>query len=287
MFRITVSHEAESSATRVLIEGRLMGEKMDQLSGVLETVSRQDQRVLVDLAGVSFADSEGLAELQRAEQRGAELVKASPFLSEMLRATRRATPKPAASEVELIERLRRGDSDAYETVVRRFGPRLLATAKRLMKSEDDACEVLQEAYVSAFRAIDRFDEGARLSTWLHRIVVNAALMRLRSRRRRPEDAIEDLLPNFDETGHFAESPNDWGENAEALLERKQTCTQVRAAIAKLPESYRTVLMLRDIEGLDTDEAADALGMTANAVKVRLHRARQALRTLIEREMGPL
>lgn len=285
MFRITVSHEAEPSATRVLIEGRLMGEKMDQLSGVLETVSLQDRHVLVDLAGVSFADAEGLAELQRAEQRGAKLVKASPFLTEMLRATSRAALKSPEPEAELVARLRGGDAAAYETVVRRFGPRLLATAKRLMKSEDDAYDVLQEAYVSAFRAIDRFDGSARLSTWLHRIVVNAALMRLRSRRRRPEDAIEDLLPTFDETGHFAESPSDWGANAEELLERREICAQVRTAIAKLPESYRTVLMLRDIEGLDTDEAATALGMTANAVKVRLHRARQALRTLIEREIG--
>ena len=283
MLRITVNQEAEPTRTKVLVEGRLTGEQMDQLSGVLETAALADQAILLDLAGVSFADTHGVAELRRAERRGAKLVKASPFLAEMMRAARRESTNGDESEAELVARLRAGDPDAYERLVRRYGPRLLATAKRLMKSEDEAYDVLQEAYVSAFRAIERFDGEAQLSTWLHRIVVNAALMRMRSRRRRPEDSIEDLLPHFDETGHFAEAPSDWGDNAESLLERKEMRVMVRAAIAKLPESYRSVLVLRDIEGLDTEEAADVLGMTPNAVKVRLHRARQALRTLIERE----
>jgi RNA polymerase sigma-70 factor (ECF subfamily) len=285
MFRITVKKQNEPPATSVFVEGRLMGEKMDQLSSALEAASSGDGAVLVDLAGVSFADQHGLAELKRAERRGAKLVKPSPFLAQVLRGADRDAVAPVATDAQLVARLRAGDADAYETVVRRYGPRLLATAKRLMKSEDEAYDVLQEAYVSAFRGIDRFDEGARLSTWLHRIVVNAALMRLRARRRRPEDSIDDMLPTFDETGHFAESPSEWGDNAESLLERKQSRAMVRAAIAKLPESYRTVLMLRDIEGMDTAEVAESLGMSANAVKVRLHRARQALRTLIERELA--
>jgi RNA polymerase sigma-70 factor (ECF subfamily) len=154
---------------------------------------------------------------------------------------------------------------------------------RFVKSEDDAADVVQEAYLSAFRAIDRFSGDARLSTWLHRIVVNAALMRLRSRRRRREESIDELLPRFDETGHFSDPPSNWGACAEDLLERKDARATVRAAIAKLPESYRTVLVLRDVEELDTEATAHALGVTANTVKVRLHRARQALRTLIEKE----
>ena len=287
MLRITVSQEAEPTRTRILVEGRLTGEKMDQLSGVLDTAALCDRPILVDLAGVSFADTHGVAELRRAAKRGAELTKASPFLAQMMRSAESESARQEESEAALVARLRAGDSDAYEIVVRRYGARLLATAKRLMKSEDEGYDVLQEAYVSAFRAIDRFDGGSRLSTWLHRIVVNAALMRMRSRRRRPEDSIEDLLPHFDETGHFTESPSEWGENAEKLLECREMRVMVRAAIAKLPESYRTVLMLRDIEGLDTDETAEALGLTGNAVKVRLHRARQALRTLIERETGAL
>ena len=152
-----------------------------------------------------------------------------------------------------------------------------------MGSEDDARDVLQEAFISAFRAIDGFAGAARLSTWLHRIVVNTALMRLRSRRRRREESIEGLLPRFDEEGRWAEPPARWSASTDTLLERQQTRAAVRSAIDRLPLNYRTVLLLRDIEELDTDETAALLGMTVNAVKIRLHRARQALRTLLQRE----
>jgi RNA polymerase sigma-70 factor (ECF subfamily) len=115
-------------------------------------------------------------------------------------------------------------------------------------------------------------------------VSNAALMKLRSRRRRPETSIDDLLPRFDEDGHFAEPVTAWDESA-GLLERHETRTMVRRAIAALPASHRTVLVLRDIEELDTDETAARLGITPNAVKTRLHRARLALRALLARELA--
>jgi RNA polymerase sigma-70 factor (ECF subfamily) len=110
-------------------------------------------------------------------------------------------------------------------------------------------------------------------------------MKLRSRRRKPEASIEDLLPAFQEDGHHAESFSAWASQADQLLEHKQMRQVVRAAIAELPDTYRVVLMLRDIEDLTTDEAAEALGITPNAVKIRLHRARQALATLVRRRMG--
>lgn len=291
MLRITVSETMPPGRTRVLVEGRLTGEKMEQLDVTLETLPATVAGVMIDLAGVSFADATGIDGLRRARGRGAELVDVPPLLAEMLRS---AEPSLAAGrhdvaaedgDGELLAALRAGDDGAYETMLRRFGPRLLATAKRLVKSEDDAHDVLQEAYVAAFRGIDRFAGGARLSTWLHRIVVNAALMRLRSRRRRPESAIDDLLPGFDETGHFVDSPGEWAEQADALIERRQTRDMVRRAIERLPDGYREVLILRDIEGLDTEETARAIGMSANATKIRLHRARQALRTLIEKDLG--
>ncbi len=299
MLRITVHRESEPPIVRMKIEGRLLGETMEQLSSELETLGLQSEHVVVDLAGVPFADETALDGLRALPRRGVELYAPSPFLRELLAgddakpAGKNATGKAShdgdagvdAEEVALVVALRAGDEGAYETMVRRYGPRLLATAMRLVKREEEAADVVQEAYLSAFRAIDRFGGGARLSTWLHRIVVNAALMRLRSRRRRREESIDDLLPRFDETGHFAEPPSDWGASADHLLERKESRAMVRAAIAKLPESYRTVLVLRDVEELDTEEVAHVLGVTANAVKVRLHRARQALRSLIEQELG--
>jgi len=189
------------------------------------------------------------------------------------------------NDAQLLDRLRARDPQAFEDLVRGYGARLLAVARRIVGNEDDARDVLQDAFLSASRGIDGFAGGARVSTWLHRIVVNAALMKLRSRRRRSEESIEELLPTFDATGAWAEAPATWDEPAHMLLEREETRARVRRCIAKLPESYRTVLVLRDIEDLDTDEAAGLLGVTANAVKIRLHRARQALRTLLAGELG--
>ena len=184
-------------------------------------------------------------------------------------------------ERTLLERLRLGEDAAYETLLRLHSGRMLAVARRFLASEEDAHEAVHEAFISAFRAIDRFEGEARLSTWLHRIVVNACLMKLRTRRRKPEESIDDLLPRFQENGHLAEPPTGWREGAETLLERDETRSLVRAAIDRLPEGYRTVLLLRDIEEYDTEQAAEALGLSRAAVKTRLHRARQALRQLLD------
>jgi len=137
---------------------------------------------------------------------------------------------------------------------------------------------VQEAFLSAFRSIDRFQGNARLSTWLHRIVVNAALMKLRTRRRKPEEPIDALLPGFLPDGHREERSGPWQPSA--ALERREQQALVRAAIDRLPDSYRTVLLLRDIEELDTAEVAEMLGLSPAVVKTRLHRARLALRELL-------
>lgn len=199
-----------------------------------------------------------------------------------------ATPAAAAPVIDepaLVEALRAGHDWAFEVMIRTYGPRLLAVARRICGNEEDARDTLQSAYLSAFRSLHAFAGAAQLSTWLHRIVVNAALMRLRSRRRKPEDAIEDLLPSFQDDGHHVEQFSDWAMPADRLLEREDVRATVRECIARLPDTYREVLMLRDIEELSTDDAAALLNVTPNAVKVRLHRARQALSTLLRREFA--
>jgi len=183
----------------------------------------------------------------------------------------------------LLARLRRGDEDASTELVRTHAGRLLAVARRMLRNEEDAKDAVQTAFLSAFRAMPNFNGQSQLSTWLHRIVVNASLMKLRTRSRRPEESIEDLLPRFLEDGHHTETWSDLGASVDELLERKETRARVRAAIDLLPESYRTVLMLRDIEELDTARTAELLGVTTNAVKIKLHRARQALARLLETE----
>jgi RNA polymerase sigma-70 factor (ECF subfamily) len=190
-------------------------------------------------------------------------------------------------ETSLVEALKRGDEWAFEAVVRLYGGRLLAVARRYVRNDDDANDVLQAAYLSAFRAIAQFEGTAQLCTWLHRIVVNTALMKLRSRRRRPEASIEDLLPAFLQDGHHVEQFAGWTTPADVLIERQQTRATVRRCIDELPETYRTVLMLRDIDERSTAEVARLLMITPGAVKVRLHRARQALSTLLRLQFGPI
>jgi RNA polymerase sigma-70 factor, ECF subfamily len=189
-----------------------------------------------------------------------------------------------ASDSALVARLKAGDERAFEDVVRTLGGRMLAVARRFVTDDETARDVVQDSFLSMARGIQRFDGEAQLATWLHRIVVNAALMRIRTRQRRPEQSIEPLLPVFAEGGHHAEAVVSWAESAEHELERKETRALVRGAIAELPETYRAVLLMRDIEGLSTREAADLAGISDNALKLRLHRARQALAVVIRRRL---
>jgi RNA polymerase sigma-70 factor (ECF subfamily) len=183
-------------------------------------------------------------------------------------------------EATLVAQLRAGEEAAFEQVVRLYGGRLLAVARRIVGTEEDARDAVQDAFLNAFRSLDRFEGNAKLSTWLHRIVVNAALMKLRTRKRKPEQSIETMLPSFLDDGHHEERFKSWDEPVDTLMERAETRELVRKQIDALPEGYRTVLVLRDIEGLDTEETAKVLGLSVNATKIRLHRARQALRSLL-------
>ena len=187
-------------------------------------------------------------------------------------------------ETSLLEALRAGHDWAFETMIRSYGGRLLVVARRITRNDEDARDAVQSAYLSAFVALKNFEGTCQLSTWLHRIVVNAALMKLRTRRRKPEESIEALLPAFQADGHHVEQFSGPSETPDRLLERRETRAMVRACIDKLPDNYRTVLVLRDIEQHSTDEAAAMLDMTPVAVKVRLHRARQALTTLVRGNM---
>jgi RNA polymerase sigma-70 factor (ECF subfamily) len=154
-------------------------------------------------------------------------------------------------------------------------------ARRFLPLEEEARDAVQDAFLSAYKSIGRFEAGSSLSTWLHRIVINASLMKLRSKRRKPEESIDHLLPRFREDGHQLQPAEAWPVSAEEMVQRMQTSELVRSLIDQLPESYRVVLIMRDLEEMSTEETAEALGVTPNAVKVRLHRARQALRALLE------
>jgi RNA polymerase sigma-70 factor (ECF subfamily) len=184
-------------------------------------------------------------------------------------------------EAALLARLQAGDGDAFETCVRTNCGQMLIVARRILRNEEDANDAVQDAFLSAFKGISQFKGQSRLGTWLHRIVVNAALGRLRSRQRHPEKSIDDLLPHFGEGEHQLDPPVPWKTAPETGLQRQESCELVRDCVNQLPENYRTVLLLRDIEGLNTEETAQMLGTSPGVVKTRLHRARQALRSLLD------
>lgn len=183
-------------------------------------------------------------------------------------------------EKQLIAGLRRGNATSYECLMGAYGGRMLATARRLVQNEADARDCVQEAFIQAFKALQGFEGRSSLGSWLHKIVVNIALTKIRSRDRRREDSIEDLTPRYDEDGLRIE-PAGQLVPIDTLLEQTEVCELVRHSINKLPESYRTILLLRDIEGYDTEETAAILELTLGTAKTRLHRARAALKHLLE------
>jgi len=187
----------------------------------------------------------------------------------------------AEEEQDLLRRLRAGDPASFEELVHANLGRMLRLARRILRSEEDARDAVQDAFLKAFERLEDFHGDARLSTWLYRIAVNASLMRLRSRRARPEESIDRLIDGSGWAHHPLDTERSWRPDGEDMLSRKRTIECVRSCIDQLPETYRTVLVLRDVEGLATDEAAEALGLTPAALKTRLHRARQALRALLD------
>lgn len=187
----------------------------------------------------------------------------------------------AYDETALLGRLRARDDSAYEKLVRENTGRMLRVARRMLCSEEDARDAVQDSFLHAFRGLEEFEGTASLATWLSRIVVNTCLMKLRSRRRRPERSIDELLPQFYEDGHRIDPGPPWRAFPEDPVATREVLDHVRACIDELPEIYRTALLLRDIEGIDAAEAASMLEIRPDALKRRVHRARQALRTLLD------
>jgi RNA polymerase sigma-70 factor (ECF subfamily) len=288
MIRITVVNLPDRKI-RVIVEGRITEGSSVELAGACLEHLAAGNHLLLDLSGVTFADADGVILVRDLVKRGCVLEECSQLVRALVgnqsSQSLESNGVGNENELQMLAQLRAGDNDAFELVVQRDGGRMLATARRFLNNEHDAQDAVQEAFASAFRALDKFNGEAMLSTWLHRIVVNAALVQLRSKKRRGEQPIEKLLPRFDQDGQWIDDQVACTDATETVLERRDSREMVRRCIERLPEKYRSVLLLRDIEELDTDEAALSLSVTANTVKVRLHRARQALKTLIERELA--
>lgn len=183
-------------------------------------------------------------------------------------------------ETELLA-LRAGDRSTTERFVRQHVGWMLTVANRIVRDEGRAEDVAQNAFAKVFRNLDAFDGRSAVKTWMHRIVVNEALMDLRKIRRRKEDLPGDLLPKFDDQGCRFEEAWTTFETPETLIQQSQTRDMVKTTIGQLPQNYRIVLTLRDIEDMSTAEVAALLELSEANVKVRLHRARAALKKLLE------
>ena len=184
-------------------------------------------------------------------------------------------------EPQLEDRLKAGDHAAWRSVLEEHGPALLGYARRLTGDEARAEEVVQEALVAVYKAIDSFEGRGSFRGWLFRAVHNKAIDDIRSRKRyvdaEPGDPDHGC---FGPDGHWARPCPDWEEILGARLDAKALLPQVRAEVDKLPHSHREVLLLKEVHGLSTEEICETLDITAGNLRIRLHRARKALRAAV-------
>lgn len=185
-------------------------------------------------------------------------------------------------DAELVVLSQKGDAQAFSILVGRHQRQLYRLALRMTQSEADAQEILQEAFLNAWQKLPLFRGESQFSSWLYRIAANSALMRLRRKRRAPDavaqEAQEPAGPKFTSDGQHEEPPHsDWSQRADEKLLSQELGEHINAAVRTLPDDYRTVFLLKDVDGLSNEEIANALELTVPAVKSRLHRARLALR----------
>lgn len=188
-----------------------------------------------------------------------------------------ATDQANAPDSELLERLKAGDEEAFETIVEHYSAQTYRVARAITGSPQDAEEVVQDVFMTIFRKIGSFEGRSAFSTWLYRITVNAAMMKVRGRPETAEEDLERWLPVFDAMGAHMHPAEAWSTNPEHILMQRERREVVRSALATLPADYRTIVALRDLQGRSSEEIAEMLGLSVAAAKSRLHRARLALR----------
>ena len=193
--------------------------------------------------------------------------------------TRRKTDKIDKTDNDLILEIRRGNQASFEELISRYAAKAFSLATRFTKSQQDAEEVLQDVFVTVHRKINNFEGKSSFSSWLYRITVNASLMKLRKKRRDQTVSIEDMLPHVQD---MPTSKNGEIADLDHLTYRSQLRTVLENAIRKLPEEYRPVFVLRDVDGLTNREVSKILNITVPAVKSRLHRSRLMLRRRLGR-----
>lgn len=189
----------------------------------------------------------------------------------------------------LIERLRAGDSAALEVLMSEYAPRVYRLAFGITRDQGDAEEVVQDVFLTIATKSVTFQGRSALGSWIYRITTNSALNKRRGKRRELETPLEEHLPAFKEDGHREGDRSfllaDWSQNPERELLSGEARQTLERALDALPERYRAVLMLRDVEELANEQVAELLGESVGSVKSRLHRARMALREQLTRSLA--
>jgi len=189
--------------------------------------------------------------------------------------------QPVETDEELVARARHKDFGAFEELVDRYDDKIYRLAYRFVRNETEEKEIVQDTFLSVWRKLDTFKGDAQFGSWLYRVAANAALMRLRAQRRHPEVSTEELpIDYLDNYGHLPNTGENWAKRPDDELQSDELRRRIQKAVDELPEIYRTVFLVRDVEGLSTEETAEVLQISVPTVKTRLHRARLALRDAI-------
>jgi RNA polymerase sigma-70 factor (ECF subfamily) len=190
----------------------------------------------------------------------------------------------ALSDTDIVRRVRAGDSALFEVLMRRHNQRVYRAARAVIRDEADVEDVMQQAYINAYTHLGQFEERAQFSTWLTRIVLHEAFNRRRkTQRSESRGATESQLDEGG--GDYMDTFESPAADPERQAYAQELTRVLETAVDSLPETYRTVFMLRDIEGLSTSETGEGLGIGAEAVKTRLHRARAMIRRAVTAQIG--
>src|SRR5262245_15355980 len=196
-----------------------------------------------------------------------------------------AEPLLVSDEADLVERVVRDDPGAFETLMRRHNGRLFRVARSILRDDVEAEDALQDAYLDAFRHITGFRGDARLTTWLTRIVINHALMRLRRRRRDRVVVPFGKRPGVEPDQTEADVADEERRSPAETLVRDEIRRLLERKIDDLPVGFRTVFVMRDVEDMSVQETAECLSLQAATVRTRLFRARALLREALARDLG--
>ncbi|MBE0429767.1 MAG: sigma-70 family RNA polymerase sigma factor [Thermoleophilia bacterium] len=188
------------------------------------------------------------------------------------------------TDTQLIRQFRAGEISALEDLVYRYEDQVYNLAYRMLRNREDAEDVLQDTFLSVIRALDKFKGKSSFSTWIYRIATNAALTKLRQRSRKlkTEGEFLDEIYSVHKQAHAGATMIDWAANPIESVLNEEARQVMEEAIAELPENYRVVFVLRDVEGLPASDVAEVLDLSVPAVKSRLHRARLFLRNRLSR-----